>query len=370
MSESAKIKPAVTRLFRCVTAVTVICTLTALSSVAAAEEPTAVAVDTTGYDQQMADLRTSYSSMTSAMTAYYAANRGQAFGAFLADNPNALSRLSGTNSGGNLNNLLSQASVMKDPSQLDALLIQNGIGLDVNSWNSLGNAAADLQAKSQSLDAAVVSAGISWASALGMLAVPSVKSPGIPAVDTTLATSMPQEGLAFGLFLNRSLATLIGNFPDVFAQVRSTGVVSPSANAKWRSAMQAAGGASFTQLRNVVGTSACGTAFVNGLTGVQGSGCSPCTIAGMYGNAQLQLALDPSRAATLPGVTNPVLGAADLAELTPQQRAVAAPQNQTLGRDVDEALAGGPSGCSAAAPVVVDASGRSLPKVIDFIAGR
>jgi len=344
-------------------------TLTAATTFASAEESTPVVVDTAGYDAQMSDLKASYSSMTSAMAAYYAVNRGQAFGAYLIDNPNAVSRLSGAMSGTGLNNLLAQASTLRDPAQLDALLIQNGVGLDVNSWNSLGNAASDLQAKSRSLDAAVVNAGMTWASALTMLTVPSVKNPGFPAVDTTLATAMPTEGLAFGLFLNRSLATLIGNFPDVFAQVRATGVASPNANSKWREAMQAAGGASYTQLRNVVGTSSCGTAFVDGLTGTRTDGCSPCSVAGMYGNAQLQLALDPSTAAKVPGV-NPLLGVTDWAELAPDKRAAVTMQNPALARSLDEALAGGPQGCSAAAPAVLDSTTKSIPKVIEFLAGR
>jgi hypothetical protein len=340
--------------------------MTVLTGTAVAEDTTA-SVDNSAYDAQMAGLKTSYGSMTSAMTAYYAANRGQAFGAYLADNPNAISRLSGASAGGNLTSLLSQAATMGSPGELDALLIQNGVGLDVSSWSSLGNAAADLQAKSQSIDAAVVNAGMSWAAALNMLTVPSVKNPGIPALDTTLATSMPSEGLAFGLFLNRSLATLIGNFPDVFAQVRATGVASPQANSAWRAAMENAGGASYTQLRNVVGTSACGTAFVNGLTGTNSNGCSPCAVAGMYGNAQIQLAL---AGGSTGGAANPVRSVTDLAGLSPESRAVASGASSPLSANLDQALAGGAGGCGSAAPAVKSAAAQSLPGIVGYLEGR
>jgi hypothetical protein len=351
-------------------ATVLVVTLSTLPGAAFAENPTPASVDTSGYDQQMDGLKESYSSMAAAMTAYYAANRGQAFGAFLVDNPNALSRLSGSNKAGDLNKLLSEAATVRNPADLDALLVRNGVGLDVNSWNSLGGAAADLQAKSRSIDATVVNAGMNWAAALGSMVVPTVKSPGIPALDTTLATSMPQEGLAFGLFLNRSLATLIGNFPDVFAQVRATGVASPDANSRWRAAMESAGGATYEQLRNVVGTSTCGTAFVNGLTGSAGEGCPPCTIAGMYGNAQLQLALDPSKVTGVPGSSNPVLNVAEWGNLTPEQRVGVTAKNPALAKNLDEAFAGSSSGCTAAAPVVADATAQSLPKLVSYLSGR
>lgn len=344
--------------------------LATLPGAAAAEDIAPVSVDTNGYDQQMADLKNSYSSLTAAMTAYYAVNRGQAFSAFLADNPTAVNRLSGANNGTNLSGILSQAGGVQNAAELDELLRRNGVGLDVNSWSTLGNAAADLQAKSRSLDAAVVNAGMNWAAALSMLVVPSVKSPGIPALDTTLATAMPAEGLAFGLFMNRSLANLIGNFPDVFSQVRATGVASADANAKWRSAMQAAGGASYAQLRNVVGASDCGTAFVDGLTGTPTNNCSPCAVAGMYGNAQLQLALDPSAAGAVTGAVNPVSGVTEWADLTPDQRAATTSQNPVLAQNVEQALSGSPAGCAAVAPVVKQTSNRSVNKVLDFLEGR
>jgi hypothetical protein len=331
---------------------------------AGANETGAVSVDTAAIEQQMTAFEGRYASMTAAMATYYAANRGQALGAFLGDNPAALANFAGGGDG--LSNLLNKASQVKSPEELNRLLATAGVGLDVNSWNTLAAARSDLQAKAGSMDAAVVNAGMSWASALTQIAVPSVQAPGIPAMNTTLATSMPAEGLAFGLFLNQSLANLIGNFPDVFAQVSASGVASPTAAAAWQSAMNAAANSSSSDLGKIVGTSACGAAFVDGLTGKSANGCSPCAIAGMYGNAQVGLLFNPAAGSKAIDPSNPAVTATEWANLTPAQRAAIVAQNPGLAQNVDNAL-NGTNGCSSASGAVKSGASDSVKKVIDFL---
>jgi hypothetical protein len=331
---------------------------------ATAANTSTVTVDSVALEQQMVAFEGRYASMTAAMATYYAANRGVALGAYLADNPATLNNFAG--GGDTLTNLLSKAGQVKSAEELNRLLASSGVGLDVTRWTSLTAAQTDLQAKAGSIDAAVVNAGMSWAAALTQLAVPAVQAPGIPAMNTALATSMPTEGLAMGLFLNQSLANLIGNFPDVFAQVNASGVASPTAAAAWRSAMNAAAGSSATDLTRIVGSSACGAAFVDGLTGKSANGCSPCAVAGMYGNAQMGLLFNPAAGSKSIDPNNPAVNATEWANLTPAQRAAIVAQNPGLARNVDNAL-NGTDGCSNASGTVQSGANDSVKKVIDFL---
>jgi len=324
-------------------------------------------VDITSIDQQMAAFEGRYASMTAAMAVYYAANRGQALGAFLSDNPTALANLSG--SGAGMTDIINKANQAKSPEELSRILATSGMGLDVNSWTSLAAANADIKLKAASMDAAVVNAGMSWAAALSQIHVPVVQAPGIPAMNTSLATSMPAEGLAFGLFMNQSLANLIGNFPDVFSQVHSTGVASPTASAAWKQAMDAAAAGSRVDLSQVVGTSACGAAFVDGLTGKSTNGCSPCAIAGMYGNAQLSLIFNPAAGSKALDPSNPAVSATEWANMTPAQRAAIVAQNPGLAQNVDGAL-NGTDGCSSAGSAVQTGANTAVKKVLDFLNGK
>ena len=308
-----------------------------------------------------------YASMTAAMASYYAANRGQALGAFLTDNPAALKNLSGAGSG--FADVMVKANQAKTPEELSRILAGAGVGLDVNSWTSLAAANADIKAKGSSMDAAVVNAGMSWAAALTQIHIPAVQAPGVPAMSTALATSMPSEGLAFGLFMNQSLANLIGNFPDVFAQVNATGVASPTASSAWKQAMDAAAAGSRADLSKVVGTSSCGAAFVDGLTGRSSDGCSPCAIAGMYGNAQLSLLLNPSAGSKSIDPSNPAVTATEWANMTPAQRAAIVAQNPGIAQNVDSAL-NGSTGCSTAGSAVQSGANTAVKKVLDFLNGK
>jgi hypothetical protein len=349
------------------TSVAVISSLFLTTAASADTTSTISTVDVATINQQMANFEGRYSSMTTAMAVYYAANRGQALGAFLSDNPTALANLSG--SGASMTDIINKANQAKTPEELSRILSTSGMGLDVNSWTSLAAANADIKSKASSMDAAVVSAGMSWASALSQIHVPVVQAPGIPAMNTTLATSMPTEGLAFGLFMNQSLANLIGNFPDVFSQVNSTGVASPTASAAWKQAMDAAAAGSYADLSQVAGGSTCGAAFVDGLTGNSTKGCSPCAIAGMYGNAQLSLLFNPAAGSKALDPKNPAVSATEWSNMTPAQRSAIVAQNPGIAKNVDGALNGN-NGCSSASPAVQTGANTAVKKVLDFLNGK
>lgn len=324
-------------------------------------------VDVAAVDQQMAAMEGRYASMSAAMATYYAANRGVALNAYLGDNPNALKNLLGSDKV--LTDVLARANQAKSPEELNMILSSSGLGLDVNRWTSLTAANADLQAKAASIDAAVVNAGMNWAAALTQIHIPSVQAPGLPAMSTALATSMPAEGLAFGLFMNQSLANLISNFPDVFSQVQASGVGSPTAASAWKAAMGAAAAGSYSDLSKVVGTSSCGAAFVDGLTGKSANGCSPCEIAGMYGNAQMTLIFNPSAGSKAIDPSNPAVSATEWANMTPAQRAAIVAQNPGLAGNVDSAL-NGTNGCTSAGPAVQEGASSAVKDVLDFLNGR
>ena len=339
-----------------------------LANTATAESTsTNSSIDLANVNQQMTDFEGRYSSMTAAMVVYYAANRGQALGAFLTDNPKALANLSG--SGAGMTDIFNKANQAKTPEELSRILSTSGIGLNVNSWTSLAAANADIKSNASSMDAAVVSAGMSWASALSQIHVPVVQAPGIPDMNTTLATSMPKEGLVFGLFMNQSLANLIGNFPDVFSQVNSTGVASPTASEAWKKAMQAAAAGSYTDLSQVAGGNVCGAAFVDGLTGNSTKGCSPCAIAGMYGNAQLSLLFNPAAGSKALDPRNPAVSATEWSNLSPAQRSAIVAQNPGIANNVDGALNGN-NGCNSISPAVQTGASTAVKKVLDFLNGK
>lgn len=337
-----------------------------LTATAAADEPesTGYGVNTSAVDAQMLTLSNQYTSMTVAMANYYASSRGLALGAYLADNPSALSKLAGNNP--QLGNAMVTTADIKSPEQLAQLLAGNGATLDVKSWTSIAAAGDDLKAKAESIDAAVVNAGMTWAQALTAVQVPTLNVPGTPGLDRSASISMPAEGLAFGLFLNQSLANLIGNFPDVFAQVKASGIADPSSQAAWQKSMATAAAASKVSLTNVAGSNPCGAAFVDGLTGNSPKGCSPCAVAGRYANAQMQLLFNPSAGSKALDPTNPAVTATEWANLTPALKKAILQQNPGLAKTVDDALKG-TAGCKATSKVTTRASGDAVKKVLDFL---
>jgi hypothetical protein len=313
---------------------------------------------------QMIALEDNFSSMSAAMANYYAASKGMALVGYLADNPTSLAKLTGSATNSTLVNSLSNKT--QTAQELSSMLVSSGISLDMKSWSSVNDAGVDLRSKASSIDAAVISAGLTWANAMLSLKVPTLASPTTPNIDITKATSMPAEGLVFGMFMNQSLANLIGNFPDVFAQVNSTGIATEKSNLAWQKSMKIAAEASNIDLKRVVGNGLCAASFVDGLTGSSPSGCSPCAIAGMYGNAQLSLLFNPAAGSKAIDPNNPSVNITEWANLPPSQRAVIVDQNPGLAKNLDQALSGG-ANCSGVKGAVTQSANSAMTKVLEFL---
>lgn len=321
-------------------------------------------------DDQMAEMGLRYGSLSSAMLDSYAHKEGKALTSFLMGNPGQLANLSGMSaSDPRVQILLSQIGPGSTMSDLDAAMSSSGLTLSSSAYRSVAAAAQEVSTKGGSMDAAVVAAGMSWAAKMVSLRAPELAVPTAPGLDVSQVTGMPAEGLAFGMFTNRSLNAFVRQFPDVFSQVSSSGIGSASQQNAWNSAMSSAMNASRPDFTSML-PSQCGAAFLAGLSGGGYSGsCSPCVAAGRLANGQLQLIFDPSAASVIPNSSDPSLSPTEWANLTPAQRAAITAQNPSVSGAIASS-GGGTSGCSAGGSAVQRNVTQTVPSILDFLGGR
>lgn len=236
------------------------------------------------------------SSLTSALLALYAEQSGQTLDSYLRANDVMV----GTTSG--LTALLSgeqaQAATGQDGvtslqagtvAELDDQLAQTGLSLDLRSYTSLSDLAADVVAKSHTADGAVTLAGAQWAAQLGTLRTPELTA---PQVGQPTAPSISQEALAFGLLMDQSLARTVLAAPDLFAAAASSGVGSDALAGVFGEQMLAAWDASSTELTSVLPDKCTGAMLAVMASGNPAAGddygsCNPaCVTGGLYLNAQ------------------------------------------------------------------------------------
>lgn len=322
-------------------------------------------------DDQMNEMGLRYGSLSSAMLDSYAHKEGKALTSFLIGNPGQLANLSGLSSSDpRVQTLLSQVGPGATMSELDAALAASGLTLSSTAYRSVSAAAREVSTKGASMDAAVVAAGMSWASKMVNLRAPELVVPTAPGLDVSEVTGMPAEGLAFGMFTNRSLNAFVRQFPDVFSQVSTAGIGSASQQNAWNSAMTTAMNASRPDFNSML-PSQCGAAFLAGLSGGGYSGsCSPCVAAGRLANGQLQLIFDPSASSVIPNPSDPSLSPTEWANLTPAQRAAITAQNPSVSGAISSSNGGGSTGCSAGSGAVQRNVSQTVPSILDFLGGR
>jgi hypothetical protein len=242
-----------------------------------------------------------FNSLAGAMLNFYAASSGTSLQAFIAANPTQVASLTGSTA--SLPALAGTANV----ADLQGRLQLSGVSLNLPALTSLPSLLTELNTKAGTVDGRMTLFGASFATDLGALRVPALAMPSLDG--TTLPTAtMPVESLAFGLFANASLTDLVANHPDVFAQVRTSGLGTPQALNAWKSSMLQAGTALGSNLSRL--PMPCLAEMLQGMaTGVSAgssSGCASCAVAGSYLHNQASGLLDPNKNASGATATAPM----------------------------------------------------------------
>jgi len=232
-----------------------------------------------------------YNSTAEAMSIYYAINKNQSINSLLSDNPETLSLIDSSFSNQNLKNIFNNTSKNFSEEEYKNILSKNNIGftLENSNYKTLQN---DFSNKQNSIDKYVISSGLEWSKALNSLSfgnINSLNKPEMPKI-----TNYGVDNLSFGLFLNQTIASFIGNYPDIFSMVEQTGVVSQNANKAWNAAINNVSKNSGIVIKNITGADDCSSSFVDGLTNNKFNSCSPCFLSGSYSNKVLANSLSSS----------------------------------------------------------------------------
>ena len=230
-----------------------------------------------------------YNSTAGAMAVYYSINKNLSVQSLLSNNSEKLSMLDS-----NFSNPEIKKQLLSLPSNLPIedykmILSNSNVGLNIEGNSTAQSLRNSLSEKKNSIDAYIINSGMLWAKSMSNLSLGSFNDPSFPVTPTT--TNSGVENLAFGLFLNQTIANFVGNYPDIFKTVAETGVVSKNANTAWVSAMNAAGKNSNITISNVVKQDECGKSFLTGISSNSYSSCSPCFIVGSYSRSLIENSL-------------------------------------------------------------------------------
>jgi hypothetical protein len=294
----------------------------------------------------MGDLTDRYSTLGGTLTAFYAMQTGQPLPEFVASNASGLSSMVGSSVPAG-----SSASLASLQDQLKS----DGVNPLVSA-TSAQDYARLLSATSTSVDSQVGLAGLSWAQQLASFRGGSGK--------------LGPEALAFSAVLSSTLSSMVGQFPDLYAQVRSSGLSSPAAQQAWRSSMLQATSRSGGSLSAMLPSQCYGTMLTAMASGSPsaagriggGSGCGACLSTGLYLNQQLSSLFNPAATSTIPNTADKVLPPAEWNAMPAWQKNIVLQQNPSLATQAASAPStlGGCSGGSQAASKAVSAT---LPNV-------
>jgi hypothetical protein len=241
-----------------------------------------------------------YNSLAAAMLNFYATSAGTSLQAFAATNPGMVASMLGNPA------LALTLPQMTAGTNFQSFMNSSGATLDLASVRSTSDLFAEVNSKAMSIDGQVTLFGASYATALANMHAPSLNMPGLDTSGLSTATGVPVEGLAFGLFMDKSLTNLVANHPDVFAQVRSSGVGTPAAMAAWKSAMMQAGTAVGSDLSRLPMPCMAEMlqAMATGSSAGSSSSCTSCAVAGSYLHNQTSKLLDPNQNSAIPGTNS------------------------------------------------------------------
>lgn len=337
-----------------------ICTAVALSTLAgtpALANPTDSSDETTTTTVSPTPATSSafgaqFESLTAAMLNFYASSSGSSISGLLQQgSPQVASVLGGTT----MLPALSNASSLED---LQQRLKLSGLTLDLSSVTSTSDLFAEVNAKAATLDGRMTLFGANYATALGAMRVPALAMPGLD--QSSLSTALPTEGLAFGLFMNASVTNLVANHPDVFAQVRNSGLGTPQALEAWKTSMLQAGTAVGSNLSRLplpcIGEMLQGMA--TGVSSGSSSACGSCAVAGAYLHNHASTLLDPNANTAIPQP-----GTSDPSQTQPWLQDALNAQNPGLSTQLEQVL--GPTGsitaCSSSSEAASSALSSMLP---------
>lgn len=317
---------------------------------------------------QMMEMQLRYGSLSSAMVGHYAGNANQKLSSFL----NGSAGTFGSFSGADPEEFKSMAlSLGKNATlaDLDSLFDQADLTLSSQAYQDVNTAALELDTKSDTFDALVVKAGATWAQSVMSLRAPQLVTPAVPQVKDDRSVQLPAEGLAFGMFVNRSLNALVRQWPNVMGNVISSGTGSAESQKSWRESMQLAMSASKPDFESML-PSDCGAAFIQGLSGnVTSNLCAPCVSAGRLASSQLDLLFAPGSGSVIPNAADPALNPTEWANLTPFQKEQLLQQNPSIAQAVanSSAASSGEVGCAGLKYNVQSNVTGSLPDVLDYL---
>ena len=236
---------------------------------------------------------------------------------------------------------------------LDTLFGAGASGIDPSSFSSLSTLAnvADPNATG-SLDAQVQTQAAKWITQLSNLRTPKLTQ---PAAGKLPASSDAQ---AVAGLLDHSLAAMVTDFPNVFAQVRASVTMGAGATSAWQASMQRAWNTSQTSLTTGEPSPCLGTmlsVMASGNPNGSGttSGCGGCVTAGLYLNGQTSRLFDSQATTTLPNPTDSFIPPSEWSSLQGWQKSAILSQNPQL------ATAGATSYASSASPLSCNSSATS-----------
>lgn len=315
----------------------------------------------------------SYDSLSAAMTSYYAESKGMTLEDFVSKNPAEASGLLGVS----IDTLKTMPT--DDTATLTQSMKLQGATLDMSAYKDMESAKLDLLSKGNTLDAVITTAGASYAEQLAALRAPTLKAPGMPVMDTSMANSMPTESLAFGLFLNKSLTDLVTNSPDVFTQIQASGVGTPEAQAAWKNSMMNAMGNSKGDLTSML-PSKCGGVFLTAMASgsaaeasknAPSKDCGTCMVSGLYSHGQMSKIFDPTASSLTPARDTGYVREAEWLTMDSWQRNALTNSNPQLGATLDNVLAikdkNLQTSCGTGSAGVKQTAGSSIGKTLGFL---
>ena len=317
---------------------------------------------------QMMEMQLRYGSLSSAMVGHYAGGANQKLSSFLSGSAGTFGSFSGANPEDFKSMALSlgKNATLED---LDALFERADLTLSSQAYQDVNTAALELDAKGDTFDSLVVKAGATWAQSVMSLRAPQLMTPAVPQVKDDRSVQLPAEGLAFGMFVNRSLNALVRQWPNVMGNVVASGVGSAESQKAWQQSMQVAMNASKPDFESML-PSDCGAAFIQGLSGnVTSNLCAPCVSAGRLASSQLDLLFAPGSGSVIPNAANPALNPTEWANLTPFQKEQLLKQNPSIAQAVANSSAASSNdvGCSRLKYNVQSNVTGSLPDVLNYL---
>lgn len=255
-----------------------------------------------------------------------------------------------------------------DLSSLNSQLAAADMSLNSTAFKDIKSLAKAVTKSARTPDGAVTLAGAQWAKDLASLRTPKLTAPGTPGAKMP---GVPADALPFGLLMNKSLTTMVTDFPDLISAAKKNGTAQPNLMPAWNKSMAKAYASSSGDLNSLLPNKCVGdmmsvmaSGSAKSAPGVNSGACgTSCLAGGAYLHSAAQGMLNPQ--SKLSGkVTNPtagVLGSSSLSGMS----AWASSSVQGTTPQLTSAFAGllGGGGCEAASSGAKATSSSKLPGI-------